>query len=224
MNILIEVISQYINRSDFFLQALIEHIQISAIAIVFVTVIGLVLGIIMTRYPKVASPILSFLNFLWTIPVMAFFGIMISVSGLGAFNVFFALLIYGLLPMVKSTYLGIMGVDGSVIGAAKGLGSTKSQLLFQIELPLALPIIIAGFRNMVLMIISFAAIASFIGMTGGLGKIIWRGISLNNLSMTIAGSILIALLAILVDLILAYIEKRIVARAQGITRGGVVNE
>lgn len=223
MNLLIDIISQYINRSNFFLQALVEHIQLSAMAILIVTVIGLPLGIMMTRYPKIASPILSFLNFLWTIPAIAFFGIMISVSGLSTFNVLFVLLIYGLLPMVKNTYLGIEKVDKSMVELAKGMGSSGWQLLFQIELPLALPLIIAGFRNMALMTISFVTIASFIGI-GGLGKAIWRGISLNNLSMTIAGSILVGLLAILVDLILGYIEKRVISRVQGIPRGGIVNE
>ncbi|OLS02346.1 ABC transporter permease [Tissierella creatinophila] len=223
MNLLREVIDQYINRSGFFLEAFIEHIELSAMAIILVTLIGVPIGIIMSRYPKIAPPILSFVNFLWTIPVIAFFGIMISVLGLSTLNALFALLIYGLLPIVRNTYVGIMEVDKSIIEAGKGMGSTKWQLLFQIELPLALPVIIAGFRNMAVMTISFAAIASFIGV-GGLGKAIWRGISLNNLSMTIAGSILIAALAIAVDLSLGYIEKRVLLRVQGRTKGGIVNE
>lgn len=224
MNLLIEIISQFINRSDFFLQALVKHIQISVIAIVLVTVAGLTLGIMMTRYPKIASPILSFLNFMWTIPVIAFFGILISILGLSTFNLVFVLLIYGLFPMVKNTYLGIEGVDQSMVELAKGMGSSGRQLLFQVELPLALPLIIVGFRNMVIMMISFVTIASFMGIVGGLGKVIWRGISLNNLSMTIAGSLIVALLAIVIDLILGYIEKRAIYRSQGIPRGGIVNE
>ncbi len=224
MNLLIEIISQFINRSDFFLQALVKHIQISVIAIVLVTVAGLTLGIMMTRYPKIASPILSFLNFMWTIPVIAFFGILISILGLSTFNLVFVLLIYGLFPMVKNTYLGIEGVDQSMVELAKGMGSSGRQLLFQVELPLALPLIIVGFRNMVIMMISFVTIASFMGIVGGLGKVIWRGISLNNLSMTIAGSLIVALLAIVIDLILGYIEKRAIYRSQGIPRGGIVDE
>lgn len=214
MNLIREIIGQYINRSDFFIEAFIEHIELSGTAILLVTLVGVPVGIAMTRYPKIAPSILSFVNFLWTIPVIAFFGIMISVLGLSKLNAILALLIYGLLPIVRNTYVGIMEVDKSLIEAGKGMGSTKWQLLFQIELPLAMPVIIAGFRNMAVMTISFAAIASFIGV-GGLGKAIWRGISLNNLSMTIAGSLLIAALAISVDLILGYIEKRVLYRVQG---------
>lgn len=209
-----EVISQYINRSDFFIQALLEHISLSGTAIILVSIIGIPIGILMTRFPKIAPGILSFVNFLWTIPVIAFFGIMMSFLGLTRANALSALLIYGLLPIVRNTYVGIMEVDGSVIEAARGMGTTRWQLLFGIELPLALPVIIAGFRNMAVMTISFAAIASFIGV-GGLGKAIWRGISLNNLSMTVAGSVLVALLAILVDLILGYLEKQVLKRVQG---------
>lgn len=221
MNIVRDVIDQYINRGDFFLEALIEHIQLSGIAILLVTIIGVPIGIIISRYPKIAPSVLSFVNFLWTIPVIAFFGIMISLLGLSTLNALLALLIYGLLPIVRNTYVGLTEVDKSIIEAGKGMGSTKWQLLFQIELPLALPVIIAGFRNMAVMTISFTAIASFIGV-GGLGRAIWRGISLNNLSMTIAGSILVAALAICVDLFFGYIEKKVLFRVQGRTKGEVV--
>lgn len=219
MEFILEVLSQYSTRSDFFLQALIEHINLSGTAIILVSIIGIPVGILMTRFPKIAPGILSFVNFLWTIPVIAFFGIMMSFLGLTRANALSALLIYGLLPIVRNTYVGIMEVDPFVIEAGKGMGSTKWQLLFQIELPLALPVIIAGFRNMAVMTISFAAIASFIGV-GGLGKAIWRGISLNNLSMTVAGSILVALLAIVVDLILGYVEKSVLRRVQGKKQNG----
>lgn len=214
MNLIKEVINQYINRSDFFIQAFLEHINLAGTAIVLVTLIGVPLGIFMSRYQKIAPPILSFVNFLWTIPVIAFFGIMISVLGLSKLNAILALLIYGLLPIVRNTYVGITEVDRFLIEAGRGMGSTKWQLLFQIELPLAMPVIIAGFRNMAVMTISFTAIASFIGV-GGLGKAIWRGISLNNLSMTLAGSLLIAALAISVDLSLGYVEKKVLSRVQG---------
>lgn len=178
----------------------------------------------MTRYPKIAPAVLSFVNFLWTIPVIAFFGIMMSILGLTRANALSALLIYGLLPIVRNTYVGIMEVDPFVIESAKGMGSTSWQLLFHIKLPLALPVIIAGFRNMAVMTISFAAIAAFIGV-GGLGKAIWRGISLNNPSMTVAGSLLVALLAIIVDLILGFVEKKVLKRVQGTEKkGGIVYE
>lgn len=214
-----EVFNQYITRSDFFIEAFIEHISLSATAILLVTIIGIPIGILMTRYPKIAPAILSFVNLLWTIPVIAFFGIMMSVLGLTRANALSALLIYGLLPIVRNTYVGIMEVDPFVVEAGKAMGSTKWQLLFGIQIPLALPVIIAGFRNMAVMTISFAAIASFIGV-GGLGRAIWRGISLNNLSMTVAGSILVAALAISVDLLLGLIERLVLKRVQGKKQNG----
>lgn len=122
-----------------------------------------------------------------------------------------ALTIYGIMPMVRNTYAGIKGVDEEIITAARGMGSTEFQILTRIKLPLALGVIIAGVRNMVVMTISVAAIASFIG-AGGLGVAIYRGITVYDTALTFAGSVLIALIALISDLLLGHLEKKLKKR------------
>jgi len=213
----------YIERSDYFLEITLEHIKISLIAITFITLIGVPLGILISRYRKLAPFVISLTNFLYTIPVIAFFGIMVSVIGLGTTNAILALIIYGLLPVVRNTYVGITEVDKSIVEAGKGMGSTRFQLLFNIELPLALPVIIAGLRTMIVMTIAMTAIAAFIG-AGGIGTAIWRGISTYNTELLFSGSILVALLAIIADRILEFIEKLVIRKVQGKKiKGGNLN-
>ena len=131
---------------------------------------------------------------------------MIPFSGIGNATAIIALSIYALLPMIRNTYAGIDNIDKSIIESARGMGSTEFQILYKIKIPLATTVILAGFKNMVVMTIALAGIASFIG-AGGLGVAVYRGITTNNQTMTIAGSLLIALLALLFDLIIGGIEK-----------------
>lgn len=135
-------------------------------------------------------------------------GFFVPLSGIGDTTAIIALTVYALLPMVRNTYTGLTNVSPLLIEAATGMGSTKFQVLYKIKLPLAMPIIIAGVRNMAVMTIALAGIASFIG-AGGLGVAIYRGITTNNKAMTIAGSLLIAVLAIVVDTIIGKIEKAV---------------
>jgi uncharacterized protein YjgD (DUF1641 family) len=134
-------------------------------------------------------------------------GFLIPFSGIGSATAVIALTIYALLPMVRSVHTGLTNVDPAIVEAAKGMGSTRVQILFKVKLPLAMPVIMSGIRNMVTMTIALAGIASFIG-AGGLGVAIYRGITTNNTAMTIAGSLLTALLALIADLILSIVEKR----------------
>ncbi len=140
-------------------------------------------------------------------------GFLIPFSGVGNATAIIALTIYALLPMVRNTYTGITNVDPAIIEAATGMGSTRLQILLKIKLPLAMPVIMSGIRNMVTMTIALAGIASFIG-AGGLGVAIYRGITTNNAAMTIIGSLMIALLALVVDFILGFIEKRMQVRGE----------
>lgn len=196
----------YRDRSSFFIELLIQHIYITWLAVLFISVIGLTTGILMTRNQWLAGIVLRITSFLYTIPSIALFGVLVSITGIGLKSALIAIVLYGLLPMIRSTYTGLMEVDREVVEAAVGMGSTSTQLLFRIQLPLALPIIFNGFRTMVVMIIALTGIASFIG-AGGMGRAIWRGISTNFPEMTIAGSLLIAALAIITDYILEWIEK-----------------
>ncbi|WP_106828173.1 ABC transporter permease [Parabacteroides pacaensis] len=193
-----EIFTLYIDRWKFFLNLTWEHIEISMIAILIAMIIGLGLGIIISQYRKSSSYILGLTNFIYTIPSIALFGFLIPFSGIGNITAIIALSIYALLPMVRNTYTGITGIDPEITEAARGMGSTPFQLLYKIKLPLAFPVILSGIRNMVVMTIALAGIAAFIG-AGGLGVAIYRGITTNNSAMTVAGSLLIALLALLTD-------------------------
>ncbi|MGO1818231.1 MAG: ABC transporter permease [Senegalia sp. (in: firmicutes)] len=223
IGMVLKVIIMYVERFDYFLEITIEHIKISFIAIILISLIGIPLGILISRYRKLAPFVISFTNFLYTIPVIAFFGIMVSIIGLGTTNAILALIIYGLLPVVRNTYVGITEVDENIIEAARGMGSTRLQLLFNIQLPLSLPVIIAGIRTMIVMTIAMTAIAAFIG-AGGIGTAIWRGISTYNTELLFAGSVLVAMLAIIADRILEFIEKIVIKKVQGKNiKGGKLN-
>lgn len=136
---------------------------------------------------------------------------LIPLFGIGNTTAVIALTLYGIMPMVRNTYAGMKGVSSEIISAAEGMGSTKLQLMMKIKLPLALDVIIAGIRNMVVMTISVAAIASFIG-AGGLGVAIYRGITMYDTAMTFGGSLVIAAVALLSDLLLGQLEKYIKRR------------
>lgn len=209
------IIDLYIDRWEFFSRLIIEHILLTLISISIITVIGLLLGVTMTRNRNFAKATLVITNFLYTIPSIALFGVLVSITGIGNRSAIIALTIYGVLPIIRNTYVGITEVDPQIVEAAMGMGTTRGELLFRIELPLALPVIFAGFRTMVVMTIALGGIASFIG-AGGLGVAIWRGITTNFPEMTIAGSLGVALLAIISDLILErfeiIIKKKIIGK------------
>lgn len=208
------IIQLYIERWDFFSQLLIQHIAITFIAVAIITVIGLSLGLVITRNKLLAKVILTLTNFIYTIPAIALFGVLVTLTGIGDKSAIIALVLYGILPIIRNTYTGIMEVDEQIIEAAVGMGVTSKQLMFKIQLPLAMPIIMTGFRTMVIMTIALGGIASFIG-AGGLGKAIYRGITTYYPEMIMAGSLLVAALAIVTDLILELLEKRIKVKILG---------
>lgn len=203
-----KVISLYIERADWFGQLIAEHIALSAASIILAGIMGLLLGIFISEHEKAAPPVLGIANVFYTIPSISLLGMLIPLLGIGNNTAVAALTIYGIMPMVRNTYAGIKGVSEDVITAARGMGSTDLQIMMKIKLPLALDVIIAGVRNMVVMTISVAAIASFIG-AGGLGVAIYRGITIYDTAMTFGGSFLIALIALASDLLLGHLEKRI---------------
>ncbi|MBD5457143.1 MAG: ABC transporter permease [Lachnospiraceae bacterium] len=194
------------DRREFFLTCLGEHIRISLTAVFCAGILGILAGILISRHKKLAGAVLGIINVIYTIPSISLLGFLIPFTGIGNKTAIIALTVYGLLPIVRNTYTGLTNVDAGVLEVAEGLGADKKQLLFGIRLPLALPVIISGFRNMVVMIIAMGGIASFIG-AGGLGVAIYRGITTYNMTLTAAGSILIALLALLSDWLLSRAEK-----------------
>ena len=201
-------------RREFFLTCLLEHIRISLTAVVCAGILGILAGIFISRHKKAAGIILGIINVIYTIPSISLLGFLIPFTGIGNKTAIIALTVYGLLPIVRNTYTGLTNVDASILEVAEVLGSDKRQIMLKIKFPLALPVIISGFRNMTVMIIAMGGIASFIG-AGGLGVAIYRGITTYNMTLTAAGSLLIALLALFSDWLLSRAEKK-VSRRYGI--------
>lgn len=163
-----EMIQLYQSRSAFFQDLMLEHLQLSAISIVLALIAGLALGILIAQQDKFSIPVLGTINFIYTIPSIALFGLLLPFTGIGNKTAVIALTVYALLPVVRNTYAGLTNIDPVILEAGIGMGSTSWQLLWKVKLPLALPIIMAGVRNMVVMVIATCGIASFIG-AGGLG-------------------------------------------------------
>ena len=205
MELLKEILQIYMERREWFLELFGQHLKIAGIAIVLAGIMGLLFGIFM------APVILTLANIFYTIPSISLLGILIPFTGIGDKTAIIALTLYGLMPMIRNTYTGICGVSQEIIQAARGMGSTDIQILWRIKLPLALGVILAGVRNMVVMTLSVTAIAAFIG-AGGLGVAIYRGITIYNPALTFAGSVLIALLALIADLLLGILENYVKKR------------
>ncbi|MCD7818612.1 MAG: ABC transporter permease [Lachnospiraceae bacterium] len=206
MEFIRSIIELYMERGSWFLELLTDHIRLSFTAIFISGSIGLALGIFISEHRHIAPPIIGICNVMYTIPSISLLGILIPFTGIGNETAVIALSIYGVMPMVRNTYAGLTTLDTDILEAAEGMGSTRMQTLFRVKLPMAAPVILAGVRNMVVMTISVAGIASFVG-AGGLGVAIYRGITIYNPIMTAAGSILIALLALGCDLLLSLLEK-----------------
>jgi len=184
-------------KSDLF-TALIEHIELSFIALFFAVIIGLPLSIYLTRHKKIAEPIINVAAVLQTIPSLALLGLMIPLFGIGQFPAIVALVAYALLPIMRNTYTGIVEVDPSLIEAADGIGMSKFKRLSKIELPLALSVIMAGIRTAMVLIVGTTTLAALIG-AGGLGDLILLGIDRNNGQLILLGAIPAALLALIFD-------------------------
>ena len=196
------------DRREFFLTCLVEHIRISLTAVICAGALGILIGILISSHKKAAGIVLGIINVIYTIPSISLLGLLIPFTGIGNKTAVIALTVYGLLPIVRNTYTGLTNVDASILEVAQGLGTDRRQMLSRIRFPLALPVIISGFRNMVVMIIAMGGIASFIG-AGGLGAAIYRGITTYNMILTAAGSVLIAILALISDWLLARAEKAV---------------
>ncbi len=206
MELLQNIVSLYVQRGDWFVELLLGHISLAFTAIAMSGSLGLLLGVSIAQCPRLAPPVMGLCNVLYTVPAISLLGILIPFTGVGDKTAAIALTIYGVMPMVRNTYVGLTSVDPDILEAAKGMGSTWRQMLFRVKLPMAAGVILAGLRNTVVMTISVAGIASFVG-AGGLGVAIYRGITIYDPAMTAAGSILIALLAFLCDLALGALER-----------------
>ncbi|HPB79195.1 MAG: ABC transporter permease [Tissierellia bacterium] len=199
------------NNMNNIIRLTIEHLQITGISIITAIVIGVPLGIIVTRYKRLADPILATANIFQTIPSIAFFGILIPFMGIGKETAILVLFLYALLPIIKNTYTGINEVSPSLIDAGRGMGMTNFQILRMVELPQSLAVIMAGVRIATVINIGSATIAAYIG-AGGLGELIFKGIQMYRNDMILVGAILAALLAVVADKLLGYVEHKLTPR------------
>lgn len=200
----------YQNREQCLLLTL-EHIWIVAIALSLAILIGVPIGIAVTRNEQAAKKVINAANILMTIPSIALFGVLLPVlalinQGLGKVPAIIAIVLYSQLPIIRNTYTAIMNVPPELVDAGRGLGMSNWKRLREIEIPLAVPVIIAGLRTAAVMSIGIAAIGAYIG-SGGLGVLIQQGISRVYEEMIVAGAILVSLLAIFVDAGMALIER-----------------
>ncbi|MDF2684566.1 MAG: glycine/betaine transporter [Brevibacillus sp.] len=184
-----------------------EHLYMSASAILISIVLGVPLAVFMTRNHKVAVTIQTIINIIQTIPSISLLLIIMIFLGLGYSTAIVALVLYSLLPIVQNTYAGLENVDKNMIEAGTGMGMTRTQLLTQVKLPLALPIILAGIRIAAVVAVGSATIATFVG-AGGLGEMIMRGISTTDDQKILAGAIPAAILVIMVDMLIGKFEKK----------------
>jgi osmoprotectant transport system permease protein len=195
-----------VEQQEKLLTQVVQHLGLTFLSLFLAIIVGVPLGILIARKRKLSSSVLGVAGILQTIPSIALLGFMIPAFGIGAAPAIVALLIYALLPIIRNTYTGITEVDSTVIESAKAMGMNKSQLLFKVELPLAMPVIIAGIRTAAVINVGVATLASFVA-AGGLGEFIFGGISLNNTNMILAGAIPAALLAVVLDQSIAVLQK-----------------
>jgi osmoprotectant transport system permease protein len=193
------------------LKLTLEHLLLAAASTLIAAGIGIPAGIFLTRKPQYGKAVLGLANVMQTIPSLALFGFLIPLpflGGIGARTAIVALVLYALLPIIRNTYSGILGVDPAVREAGRGMGMTDSQLLIQVEMPLASSVIFAGVRVAMVVSIGVATIAALIG-AGGLGMYIFRGVSMVDNTLILAGAVPAALLAVIADFVLGRIERKL---------------
>lgn len=203
----------YTNRGQI-LTLTLEHLWLVGVAIAIAIIVGVPLGIVVSRRAWLRKPVLGGTNVLQTIPSLALFGFLLPAPWLGERSdrlAIAALVLYALLPIVRNTYTGIMSVDPAVKEAALGMGMTDGELLQRVELPLGVPFILAGVRIATVTGIGVATIAAAVG-AGGLGELIFRGVAMVNNQLILAGAIPAALLAIVADVALGAVENRLRVR------------
>jgi len=202
----LSVIDYFIKNIGLILKLTIEHIEITLIAVAISTVIGVAIGIFITRYRRAATAVIGIAGILYTIPSLALFGILIPFIGIGLKPTLIALILYSQLALIRNTFVGIIHIDPSIREAGKGMGMSNWQFLRMVELPVALPVIMAGIRTAAVMNIGTATIAAYIG-AGGLGWLIFRGIASVNSNQIIAGAVPVILLAVGVDYLFILLER-----------------
>ncbi|MBY0223984.1 ABC transporter permease [Mammaliicoccus sciuri] len=206
MELLTELMQYIMNNQSELLALTVEHILLVIYGVVLAFIVGVPLAILAVKIPRLAPVILSVANILQNVPSLAMLAILMLYFGLGNTAVIIGLFFYSLLPIIRNTYVGLQEVSGSLLDAGKGVGMNSFQLLTKVQIPLSLPFIVAGLRVAAVIAVGVASIAPYIG-GGGLGKEIVSGIAQRSDIKILAGAIPAALLAILADYLLGFVEK-----------------
>ncbi|ATH59314.1 MULTISPECIES: ABC transporter permease [Staphylococcus] len=208
-NLLQQLVEYYSVNYGYLWDLFLKHLLMSVYGVLFASIVGIPIGIVIARYSKFSGLIITIANIIQTVPVIAMLAILMLVMGLGTTTVVVTVFLYALLPIIKNTYTGIMGVDVNIKDAGKGMGMTRNQVLRMIELPLSLSVILGGLRIALVVAIGVVAVGSFIGAPT-LGDIVIRGTNATDgTTFILAGAIPIALIAILIDVGLRLLEKRL---------------
>lgn len=209
MNLLEQLIFYYTQNGAYVWSQFIRHFLMAIYGVLFASVIGIPMGFWISRHWKLAKWVIGVANVLQTVPSLAMLSILMLAFGLGSTTVVVTIFLYSLLPILKNTYAGVRSVDDSLLDTGKGMGMTRGQVTRMVELPLALSVIMGGIRNALVVGIGIGAIGTFIG-AGGLGDIISRGVNATNgTSIILAGAIPTALMAVIADVVLGLIEKKL---------------
>lgn len=209
MNLIQQFLYYFDQNGNYVLSQFLRHFLISIYGVLFAAIVGIPIGILISRRKKMAGWIISLANLIQTVPSLAMLSILMLGLGLGVNTVIVTVFLYSLLPIVKNTYTGMIQVDRNILDVGKGMGMTPFQRLYMIELPLSVAVIMAGIRNALVVAIGITAIGAFVG-AGGLGDIIIRGTNATDgTAIILVGALPTALMAIITDFVLGMIERRL---------------
>lgn len=209
LNVVQQFFYYFDQNGSYVLSQFSRHFLISTYGVLFAAIIGIPLGIYISRHRKLARSVIGIANVIQTVPSLAMLSVLMLGLGLGVNTVIVTVFLYSLLPIISNTYTGMIQVSPDILDVGKGMGMTRAELLFQVELPLSISVIMAGIRNALVVAIGITAIGSFVG-AGGLGDIISRGTqATDGTALILVGALPTALMAIVVDWLLGILERRL---------------
>lgn len=210
MDTIVRVFNFIINNHSRILEYTINHFSLVLTVLAFALILWTSVGLLISKYDRYAGSVIGFANMLFVIPSISLFGLFVTVPqlGLGRRSAALALILYAMMPLVRNVYQGVKSVDRSVIEAARGMGMSATQILFQVQIPMAWPVVFAGIRVTVVLITGMATIATFIGERN-LGRLIHHGITRGNADMIIAGAVVVSIIALMLDFVMGWLEKKV---------------
>lgn len=210
MEVVYNVISFIINNYSRILEYTVNHFSLVLTVLVFSLALWITVGLLISKYDRYAGSVIGLANILFVIPSISLFGLFVTIPqlGLGRKSAVLALIIYAMMPLVRNVYRGVKSVDKSVLEAGRGMGMSGTEILFQIQIPMAWPVVFAGIRVAVVMITGMATVATFIGERN-LGRLIHHGITRGNEEMIIAGAVIVSIISLMLDYILSKVEQKL---------------